>query len=371
MKVLMLSKAMVVGTYQRKAELLARAADVELVVVVPPSWREPGVGKIPLERMHTHGYRLISRPIALNGHFHLYFWRGLGDLLRRERPDILHIDEESFNVSTFQAMRLGVRLGARCLFFNWANIYRPLPPPFSWIERYNLALAAYAVAGNHEAADILRRKGYRGPLRVIPQFGVDEEAFRPGQPSRHRGPGERGEGLTVGYAGRLLPQKGLLDLLEAVAGLPQARLLLIGRGNLEGTLRARAAQDDLRGRVEFLGQVPSRELPDLYRQLDVLVLPSRTMPNWKEQFGRVLIEAMACGVAVVGSDSGEIPSVIGDAGLIFPEGDSAALRRQLLRLQSDPDLRAELGRRGREKVLAHYTQEHIARQYLEVYREMS
>lgn len=366
MKVLLLSKAMVIGTYQRKAELLACAEDVELVVVVPPSWREPGVGEIPLERMHTRGYRLLSRPIALSGHFHLYFWRGLGRLLREVRPDILHIDEESFNLSTFQAMRLGTQQGARCLFFNWANIYRRLPPPFSWFERHNLTHAAYAVAGNQEAAEILRRKGYRGPLRVIPQFGVDEEVFRP-EPCSH----PPTEGFTIGYAGRLVPQKGLLDLLEAVAGLPRARLLLAGRGQLESTLRRRAAQPDLHGRVDLLGRVPSAELPDFYRHLDVFVLPSRTTPNWKEQFGRVLIEAMACGVPVIGSDSGEIPHVIGDAGLVFPEGDIAGLRRHLEQLQNDPALREELGRQGRERVLARYTQEQIARKYLEVYREMA
>ncbi len=106
------------------------------------------------------------------------------------------------------------------------------------------------------------------------------------------------------------------------------------------------------------------------RELDVLVLPSRTQPNWKEQFGRVLIEAMSCGVPVIGSTCGEIPQVIGEAGLVFPEGDVAALRAALSRLIDQPELRAELARRGRARVLAEFTQAAIARRHVAVYQAM-
>jgi glycosyltransferase involved in cell wall biosynthesis len=101
-----------------------------------------------------------------------------------------------------------------------------------------------------------------------------------------------------------------------------------------------------------------------------LVLPSRTRPNWVEQFGRVLIEAMASGVPVVGSDSGEIPNVIGDAGLVFPEGDIGRLRAHLQSLIDDPGLWAALARRGRERVQARYTQARIAAETVQVYREV-
>jgi glycosyltransferase involved in cell wall biosynthesis len=94
------------------------------------------------------------------------------------------------------------------------------------------------------------------------------------------------------------------------------------------------------------------------------------MPNWKEQFGRILVEAMSCGVPVVGSSSGEIPNVLGKAGLVYPERNVAALRRVLLLLVGQPGLCRELGRRGRERVLAHYTQAALARSYYAVYQQM-
>jgi glycosyltransferase involved in cell wall biosynthesis len=109
-------------------------------------------------------------------------------------------------------------------------------------------------------------------------------------------------------------------------------------------------------------------MPAFLQTLDLLVLPSRSRPNWQEQFGRILVEAMACGVPVVGSDSGEIPHVIGDAGVVFPEDNVAALTAALRRLQSDADERTALARRGRQRVLAHYTQEQIAAQTADAYR---
>jgi glycosyltransferase involved in cell wall biosynthesis len=123
-------------------------------------------------------------------------------------------------------------------------------------------------------------------------------------------------------------------------------------------------------RVHFDGVIPSSQMPAYLGQLDILVLPSRTSANWKEQFGRILVEAMACEVTVIGSDSGEIPNVIGEAGLIFAEDNVEELYNHLLTLLKDDILRRRLGRLGRERVLNHYTQEQIAAKTVDVYREM-
>jgi glycosyltransferase involved in cell wall biosynthesis len=101
-----------------------------------------------------------------------------------------------------------------------------------------------------------------------------------------------------------------------------------------------------------------------------MILASRTLTNWKEQFGRILVEAMACEVPVIGSDSGEIPNVIGQAGLIFPEDDALALHRCLVDLMEDNHLRHDLGQAGRQRVLDFYTQERVASNTVNVYREM-
>ncbi len=365
MRILMLSKALVNGAYQKKCEELAALPDVELIVAVPPAWREPRVGVIPLERRFTRGYRLVTLPIAFNGRHHLHFYPTFNSLVRQVRPDILHADEESFNLATFLALRAGVRYGARCCFYNYANIDRFYPPPFNLFERYAFRRASHAFACSAEAAAIMRRHGYAGLLTILPQFGVDPDLYAPTQRDRDT------TTMVVGYIGRLVPEKGVLDLVEAVARLPETvRLRLIGDGALRTVIEAQVAALGIGERVELHPAVPSTRVPEELRRLDALVLPSHTTRTWKEQFGRILVEAMSCAVPVVGASSAAIPDVIGDAGIIYPEGDIAALAAALRRLAEDPALRDNLGRRGRDRVLAQFTQAAIAQQYHHVYRSM-
>jgi glycosyltransferase involved in cell wall biosynthesis len=388
MRVLMVSKACLVGAYQRKLEEIARHDDVELTVVVPPSWRDER-GELLLERTFTEGYDLLVEPIRLNGSYHTHYYPRLRRTIARTRPDLIHIDEEPYNLATGHATWLARRAGARTLFFSWQNINRRYPLPFRWVERYVLRHADYAIVGNQASAQVWRDKGHCGPLAVIPQFGVDPEIFKPAQGDPacgdpepgfpvefpHLTPGETdkapGRGFIVGFVGRLVFEKGCDLLLEAVAALPgQWQLVFCGGGPERERLGRMARELKVSDRVSFAGQIPSTQMPAHYHRLDALALPSRTRPNWKEQFGRALVEAMSCGIPVIGSTCGEIPNVIGDAGLVFQENDADELRRHLLHLQQRPELRRELGQLGRRRVLERYTQAQVAAQTVRVYREV-
>jgi glycosyltransferase involved in cell wall biosynthesis len=364
MRVTMLSKALVVGAYQRKCELIAEQPDIDLTVLVPLMWRT-GDRQEHLERTHTRGYVLREVPMRFNGNFHLHYYPSLRAELTQSHPDIVHIDEEPYNTATFLAMRDSHAVGARAVFFSWQNLLRKYPPPFRWMEQYILTHADGAIAGNQDAVTVLRAKGYAGTPQVIPQFGVDADIFQPLR--RPTPPGV----FTVGYAGRLVKEKGVDLILHALSRLPNSvHATLIGAGDERTNLVELATQLKLGDRVAFLPPAPSAQMPFVYAQLDALVLPSRSQPNWKEQFGRVLIEAMACGVPVIGSQCGEIPNVIGDAGLVFPEDDSAALAVALRTLLEKPELHADLAVRGRDRVLARYTMRRIASETVDVYRSI-
>jgi glycosyltransferase involved in cell wall biosynthesis len=372
----MVSKACVVGMYQRKLEELARLPDVDLCVVVPPYWRE-GTRFLSLERVYTSGYQLQVLRMAFNGNYHLHFYPGLGALVRCLRPDILHLDEEPYNLATFQGMRLAQQCGARALFFTWQNLLRRYPPPFRWIERYNLSHAACALAGNREAIQVLRAKGFRQAIHLIPQFGVDPDLYQAQPPTLRVGDAAQPRAprtdtpFVIGFFGRLVEEKGVQVLLQALAGLQGVwNLHLMGDGPYLSELQSLCAQLGLGARVTFSSRLPSSEMPRLLNELNALVLPSLTRRNWKEQFGRVLVEAMACQVPVVGSSCGEIPNLIGDGGLVFPEGDAEALRAALEQLMHDAELRVTLGQKGRSRVLAHYTQRQIAVETYAVYRQL-
>ncbi len=381
MKVLMISKACVVGAYQKKLEEIAGHDGIELTVIVPPEWRDER-GTLTLERAHTTGYDLRVEPIALNGHFHLHYYPSLGRVIREVRPDVVHVEEEPYNLVTFHAIRAARRIGARTVVFTWQNLQRRYPPPFGWMESHVLAHTDTLLAGNAEGVEVWRAKGYEGPVKVIPQFGVDPNIYsrvaRPSRPSKPsivlrqsaRRPSQNQ--MVIGYIGRLVPEKGIDILLEAVAQIQGPwDLRILGSGPERDRLEKMAQWLGILPRVSFDLPILSTQMPYYYSGLDVLVLPSRTRANWKEQFGRVLIEAMACQVVVVGARCGAIPEVIGDAGLTFAEGDPADLRTQLQTLLGDSNLRLDLANRGRQRVLDQFTQSQIAARTVDIYREIS
>ncbi len=364
MRILMISKAVVVGIYQRKLEEMARLPDVQLTVIVPPFWRDPS-GEVRLERAYTQGYDLRVQPMRFNGNFHLHYFPTLAPCFADIQPQIVHIDEEPYNLAAWHALWLARRTGAKTLFFSWQNILKQYPLPFALGERYVLHHIDYALAGTGSAAEIWRTKGYRGPMSVIPQFGVDPVMFAPAERR------STGRSFVIGYVGRLVPEKGVDLLIRALAQVPGAwRLEIIGQGPERELLERLARALNMADRVSFTGQIPSVRMPEFYRELDCIVVPSRTAPNWKEQFGRVLIEAMAASVPVIGSNSGAIPDIVGDAGLIFPEDDERALADRLRSFMVDESLRRLLAIQGRARILEKYTHAQIAAQTVDVYRRM-
>lgn len=152
-------------------------------------------------------------------------------------------------------------------------------------------------------------------------------------------------------------------------GQPDLSLLIVGDGPEREALRARA-EAALPGRVVFTGAVPHERVAEYYRCMDVLVLPSRTGQHWREQFGRTIIEALACGVPVVGSDSGAVPATLSlTAGLSYPEGKVSALAELLARLAASPGERAALAEKGRRRVLESFTTEAVAQALYAVAQE--
>jgi glycosyltransferase involved in cell wall biosynthesis len=341
---------------------------VDLVVIAPTRWRDT-LRTTRFEAADDEGYRLVPTRTLRDGHSMstIYdpwaVWQVTADF----RPDIVHVEEEPGSLALFQAALLKRRFGYRLLFFTWENIYRP--PRLPLLERFNLAQADHAIAGTHPAHEVLRRKGFRRPVAVIPQLGLDPALFRP-RPSDALRARLGLTGFVIGYVGRLVEEKGLRTLVEAARMENDIHLLFLGQGPFRDDLTRMVEAHTLADRTVFADPVPHERVPYYVSCMDALVLPSRTTRHWKEQFGHVLIEAMACGVPVVGSDSGAIPEVIGQAGLIFPEGDAEQLRARLVQLMDDAALRARLGRAGRERVLAHYTDERIAEATCSLYQEV-
>lgn len=319
--------------------------------------------------------RILPLPVtgAERVHRHRYSTRQLIALFREWRPTAVLIEEEPTSLAALQVAALSrlFRVAGVALF-TWENT----EPPGQWARRAVascvLRLVDRVVVGNAEAGTIVRRRGFRGPIDLGPQLGVEPDQFAP-CPTESACRATHGlAGVVVGYVGRLVPQKGLAILMDAVARVPEVgSLLIVGDGPEREPLERLATRLGIADRTVWVGAQPYHRVPWYLHATDIFVLPSVTVPGWKEQFGHVLIEAMSCGVATVGSASGAIPEVIGSAGLTFPEGDAAALAAILSRLATRPAERRALAERGRARVLHHYTNARIARANADIFRVLA
>jgi glycosyltransferase involved in cell wall biosynthesis len=364
--VLMISKALINGAYHKKLEEIARLG-ITLDVVIPEKW-----GDQKAEQIQGNGYTIHVLPVVFSGKNHFHYYPSLSTLIKKTKPDIIHVDEESYSFITYSVIRQARNLKIPTLFFNWQNILKNFQWPFSAMERYSMKYAAAGIAGNREAKDVLLKKGCSIPIHVIPQFGVDCTLFsRQDQSELRKTIIGNIDAFVVGFSGRFVEEKGIRDLISACSRLSsQVHLVLIGGGPLRNDFVQQASSLGMGIRFHIIDSVVSTEMPKYLNILDCLVLASLTRINWKEQFGRVLIEAMACEVPVIGSSSGEIPNVIGQAGRIFPEGDIYALQKTLQELVLNRTLCLEMGKEGRRRVLENYTQKKIAEDTAYVYSEI-
>ena len=362
MRLLYAGHTYLVDENQKKLAAIARRDGIELAVVVPHMWREPLLTTIYPHVDPETSYRVLPTRVTFSGNEMRYFYLSVDLYMRRFRPDVIVVENGvgSLVYTQFLLYKLVFAPYAKCVFFTWWNLpYRPRQP-FRAIEQFNLRNSHGAIAGNCDAHTILRSKGFSSPIMVLPQLGVDAGFFRPGDGSELRRKLGLGE-LVIGYAGRLVPEKGLRVLMRALNGFSgDFDLLLVGNGPLESELRTWGATLPVGQSLHLHSSVPHAQICGFMNSMDIFVLPSLTTSYWKEQFGHVLIEAMACGVPVIGSDSAEIPNVIGDAGRVVPECDPVGLRLALMELADNSEERQKLGLHGRARVLKHYTHEHIS-----------
>src|SRR6266566_3583096 len=314
----------------RRGKLKALAArDLDVTVGVPQRWAEPSLGP-PIAATWERQGRVETFPIPVRGHADpataRFGGRELRSLLRDKRPDLVQVEEEPLLPAAAQVVRMAQRAAIPAVLFTEDNVER--------------------------ASSLWQRGRADLAVAIIPQLGVAVPAAP--EHAYH-------EGLAIGCIGRLVAEKGVDTLLQALAlnRSERWRLTVVGEGPERERLERLASAQRLAARVRWLGALPPERIARLWPELDVLVLPSRRLLTWTEPVGQVLMEAMAHEVAVIGSDSGVIPEVIGDAGVIVAAGDAAALAAELRRLAAVPERRA-LVQAGRARVMRRFSDDAVA-----------
>ena len=385
MKVAFIGHSYVESSARQKLAYLAQHTTLRLIT---PSFYPTPFGRFETDFKFYQGVGVSSFPIHfLNFKPTSTRWilasRDLG--FREFQPDIIHVDNELHSWIMGQALlyRKLFAPKAKIVVFIWDNIevkeQNMKARALEHLAAINRGFVDFFICGNAAGKEILLQKGVAASkVEVIPQFGVDTGVFHPftadQRLSVRSGMGICPDEFAVGFAGRFVEEKGLLDLVEAMTKLRTATnrapaLILVGTGPLETSLRETCAARGIR--LLVLPPCRNDEVVAAMNSFDVLVLPSRSRSFWKEQFGRVLIEATACGVPVIGSDSGEIPNVIGDAGLVFHEGDCAQLCEKLKMFCDDEGSRSTCGQKGLRRVLSLFTNESIAQRTLAIYERVA
>ncbi len=353
-RVLIISHTYLDPTRRGKLRSLA-ARDLDVTVGVPQRWTDPALGR-PIEASWERQGTVETFPIPARGRGDVasvrFGRRELRSLLRDKRPDLVQVEEEPLFPAAAQVVRAAQRAAIPAVLFTQENVEAPATLFERWRRRRTLERVRGVIAGSEAAATLARRHLPGVEVTVVPQLGV---AVPPAPEHAYH------EGLAIGCVGRLVAEKGLDTLLEALAENRGERwhLTVVGEGPEREPLERAASAHRLAARVRWVGALPPERIARLWSELDVLVLPSRTRPTWAEPVGQVLMEAMAHEVAVIGSNSGVIPEVIGEAGLVVPVGDAGALAAALRRLGTAA-ARRPLIQAGRARVMQRFSDDAVA-----------
>lgn len=361
MRVLFIWHAAVVPAYRERFRALRRVApDIKLIVVVPDKSFEGGQW-VAYQPHPADDYQILQPGSVWTTHPNALFYRMTPGQLRRLRPDIVHIHEEAWTLASVQ-MLLAFWNNTSIVVESFENLMRPIKWPFRVLEPLLMKRAVGFVAVTPGVEKVLRTKGARQPIAIIP-YGTTAP---PAIPSR-----QLQKPTRIGFVGRMTPEKGISTLLDAAQMLScPFEMVFIGNGPLAEQVRTTRLVGH-HGRIRWMAGLPAEDVVKNLKTMDILVLPSLTTAWWAEQFGRVLIEAMSVGTVPIGSTSGEIPWVIGDGGLVFPEGDATTLADKIEALAREPHTWAVLSEKARTRFESTFTWETVGRQLAAFYRSTS
>jgi len=345
-----------------------------LSLVVPDKWQDE-FGNVLDDSAIDGSIDLHQIPVFANGNVILHGYKAsIGKLIRQTTPDLIYVNHEPYAVSTAQACWANIRTtNVPFGFYSCQNIQKSYPPPFSWCEKMVYQNSAFAFPITEAVSEVLAHKGYIGSRTVCP-LPLDPAKYSPHL--RSSPPSDfpvTSDHPVIGFVGRLTEAKGLRTLAKALVMIADLSwsFVVIGTGEFQEEFTQLLNMGKIGSRVAFAGFVPHEETPRWMASLDVLVLPSETQQNWKEQFGRVIPEALACGAAIVGSDSGEIPHLIRQSGggLVFRERDSDALAEALRIMITEPRRRAEMASAGRAWVIDNISLESVAKRMIATFED--
>jgi L-malate glycosyltransferase len=374
MRVLVVSHTYITPINRKKWQIFASLyPNIYINILFPKQWGTTlfyHKAESDFSKFDLPNCKFISMKTFKSGNEVLYWYdvKQLFSLMKELKPDIIHVEQGDNALSYAQCIVFSklLRLKSKNVFFTWINWRQKFSLKYkifwTWIEKINLKNSSGAFVGNVDASEILRAKGFNRKICVLPQLGVDTKIFRPAKAQNAEIPIK--DVKTVAFVGRFVNEKGiflLLDAFDAIcAKYADWNLVYLGQGPYKIELEKQINVKGLQAQVIIQNIVSHDQVAKFIQSIDIMVLPSYDTDDWREQFGHVLIEAMACKVPIIGSDAGEIPNVILGVALVFKQKNTLSLQQALCLLMSDADLRVKLGAKGYDRVVEKYSHQAIA-----------
>jgi len=365
MNLLTIGHNFVLAENQKHLEYLAKTKQFSKLALISPEWWVENTQRIICKKSSTVNFDHFTGKTMFTLNNSLFVFRStvLKQILKF-KPDIIEVWEEPWSLSLLQIILIKkiFRLKVKISCYSAQNIDKKFPFPFNLIQEFNLK----NVSGVHVCSDSVYqvfKKKYRGTTKII-GLGLDFSDYKY-QERAHQ------DILKLGYVGRIVESKGVFDLIESVSQISNCTLTLCGSGSDETLLRKKIENLGIRDRVIFKGSLNKVDLIKEYHKMDVLVVPSKTTKSWKEQFGRIIVEAYATGLVVIGSDSGSIPEVIGDYGLVCPEGSVDELTLCIQSIMNNREKWQKSRLEASEWVKGLFSWESVASQFESFYRGLS
>jgi glycosyltransferase involved in cell wall biosynthesis len=338
----------------------------DLLIVTARRWKDDYGRWVDAQPSADLTGELLALPVGLSGNIPLHFFtRGLAHHIKRFDPDCVYIYHEPYAVGTFQALRAAKAATSAPVGVRSAqNINKRYPLPIRLAERHVYQRSDFAVVVSDTVAQVMRDKGYQKPISVIP-MPVDTTLFVPADAFAPPGP------LRIGFVGRLVPEKGVDTALRALAALTpgSAVLTVIGDGPERANLTALAQSLGVVDAVQWRGTLDRSATAEATRHFDVMVVLSKPTSRWREQFGRVVIEAAASAVPVIVTRSGELPFLVASlgAGWTVEEDDDAGVAAILRELGQDRQALEGAGRQARQAAAERYADQTIIDQLADTF----
>ncbi len=388
-KIVIISHAQIIPESQNRWKKLSMDSKYEVHLIIPKQWIQTWFGEKKVFRsqdVHKQNFYIHSLATTNKYNWVKYFFKSVDIKFRSIKPDLIYIiqSESSWVHHQIYLYKKLFAPKAKIIFFSMNARGVPYKNEKKIIKRYIKKVMWKNIKRNTNAAIVhypgclksLQDACYSKPVFIQTQIGVNENLFKFDNKIRkkYRKKINFENKFVIGYAGRLIIDKGVDDLIAVFIKLANKNkkiaLLLVGNGNIKKKIEQKVRDNNLNDRVHITGFVDQGEVFAYMNAMDCFVLGSKTMPNWTDTFPLVTVQAQAIGLPVLASDSGSLPWQLNHTALFFKEGNRNDMKNKLLQYINSSKIRMKYSDMGHKRTLFYFCNNRMTENFKKIINQI-